>query len=370
MLQVLLFSAVLCQELGLSNVGNIITEPQQCSSWGQGWQSKSGCGVCWSGFQKSLYMVNQVWPSYTNFNASTGEALGVKYLEIRNYQMVCNSNPCSRLPFLGTFTNPQIKDQTREFFLIDPITKQETRVGCPLKGQFSNNDNFYVTASPNGNVLRDYIIYNEQLECKDLQCNRAMLYDFAQKRTIELGRLLNSYAPLCTTNDDGLCVILRAFPSPTGKVIAVLLHDDNFRKSIAVNGSPMDYTQNMVVYFMDANALLSGRVSILATQKLRAPKGIFANILNYKWSPKEDGFGFVGSALKTSSDERQDTAFDFFVNPTTPAEFRECQNSKLRTCECGNEATTSGNYRYPDGLFVFDLTSKSKESSFNCGNPL
>jgi hypothetical protein len=271
MFQAILFATALSQDIGLSKLGAVITQPSFCTKWGEGWSPQMGCGLCFNGFQRALAMTSQVWPSFTPPNSSP------KYLEVRHYHQVCNSNPCSWIPLFGMFSSPQVKDQTREFVLIDAKTKQETVLGCPFKGQYASSDTFYVTT----NSL-EYIVFTDSLQCSDLQCTKAMIYDFKQKRTIELGRLLNQDATLCKTTDDGICPVLRVFPSASGNQIAVLIQDDVFKKTVGFNSDPLSFTQNMIVYFLDARALLEGRPAVLAKQSLRVPKNVMTNILSYK----------------------------------------------------------------------------------------
>ncbi|KAI8912558.1 hypothetical protein EDD86DRAFT_217252 [Gorgonomyces haynaldii] len=340
----LLLNAVAAQ-VGFTKTGLVVQAPSTCSSFGDGLVKQQGCIACFDGFETAVSMTSNVW-------SSTGDvvlrAQGT-FQRCKKIPAICAWNP---------FASPQIKQQRHEYVFVDPQTKASVPVGCQQNGDINLTDLYLVKSNVTGFV--PYIVQTDNLDCKDMPCTKVSLYDYQRSRTVEVGRLVNSDAKDCTPT--GACYVLRVIPSPSGKLLAVVLLDDNNQKALVNKGTWEDYPAHHQVTFLEAQPLLQGKVVKRGTQNITIPAGQFLYAMSFKWSPKEDWLGLVGGGITQ-------TATNFFVDNIQSPIFGSC-DSPLKTCDCASAATASANYRIGDGLWADDMTSFDKLNAYNCGNTL
>jgi hypothetical protein len=212
------------------------------------------------------------------------------------------------------------------------------------------------------------------LDCKTRVCTKYSLFDVKQKKAIEIARLGDEVSALCTKEDDGACYNLRVIPSPSGKLLAVVLYDDISFKGLATGGSIYDFTTNHKVIFLDTLALMNGKVVLRGTSSVRFEKATFAGLAALKWDPSETYFGMVGYTFKFQDSENAPIPSNYFANffiDSTAATKGLCTDAEsLNTCSCNSSPTASSYYRIGDGMKADDFViyDESKPLSYNCGN--
>ena len=167
----------------------------------------------------------------------------------------------------------------------------------------------------------------------------------------------------------GRCPRLRVFPSPTGKLLAVVILDDADIKARRTSTTDDDWTKypsNHTVVFLETKPLLeSGKMVVRGKtkgQSIAVPAGqFFIYSCKFRWSKKEDYF-----VLFDIDNGNKFVKFSTNSTVVSDPKLESCQGNPI--CDCPFAAPTeSSEYRYPDGLMAADLTNKSPTNAFNCG---
>jgi hypothetical protein len=357
LLQSVLLSIV-SAEIGLSKTGAITIQPKNCQPWGEGLVKTEGCLVCLSGFKTTYDQTTSVW---SNLGSKAVIKAAVSYEECKKVSFVCSWSP------FGSTTR---KDQRTDLFFVDSVTKQETQIACNIRGRIVS-DLFYIDS--NSTTIPPYAILSETVDCKTRVCTKYSLFDLNNKQAIEIARLGDEVTPLCTTAEDGACYNLRVIPSPSGKLLAVVLLDDVFNKGLLTGGNTFELPSNHKVIFLDTEALIKGNTVIRGSSSVHFPKFTFAGLAALKWDTEEKYFGMVGYTFKTPDSEDAPRPPDYFANffvDQNEATSGVCTDAEsLNTCICNSSPTASSYYRIGDGMKADDFITyeDSKELSYNCG---
>ena len=194
----LLISLISKTSAQFATTGKIIQSASPCgTSFGDGWNRAWGCFYCfWNQYTDETSLDNSIWSSnFTTTVSTNATKAGPKLLKLKNTYRRCNNNPfpCN----LNYWIGPRMIDFRHSFYLVDPITKAETKVGCPLTGIGSTEDLTFIQDL-------NAIVKSDEQDCGgDLYCTKYSLYDLTRSRLVEIARLNSSDFDQC---------------SPTGKM--------------------------------------------------------------------------------------------------------------------------------------------------------